>query len=60
MIFDVSYGGNYYAIVDPQDGFADIALRRSRTLFARRRIDTQDLDGLNAARGFLHDDFDAG
>ncbi len=50
---DVAYGGNFYAIVDPQDGFTDIADHSAGDLIAWSPVVRQRL---NEAYHFVHPD----
>ncbi|SES08448.1 4-hydroxyproline epimerase [Tranquillimonas rosea] len=51
LVVDVAYGGNFYAIVDPQPGFRDMADHGAGDLIA---WSPQIRSALNAAHDFVH------
>jgi 4-hydroxyproline epimerase len=53
LTFDVSYGGNFYAIVDPQENFKGIEYHTAGQLVAWSRVLR---DNINAKYTFVHPD----
>jgi 4-hydroxyproline epimerase len=51
LTVDVAYGGNFYAIVEPQDGFGDMADLSAADLVT---FGNRLRDALNAAHQFIH------
>jgi 4-hydroxyproline epimerase len=51
LTVDVAYGGNFYAIIEPQPGFADLSALRASDIVA---ISPRLRERLNAAQEFIH------
>jgi 4-hydroxyproline epimerase len=48
---DVAYGGNFYAIIEPQAGYRDLAAFKAADL---QRLSPRIRDAVNAAASFVH------